>query len=213
MFQKCLSDGPLDADDGPMDTDEGPLINENSNGLSHLLTEGEFNSVDAVGVDESSTSNHAFLNAVEFSAGSVGDYLENNTDGFNTDSFDVGDNAVTFAGDSMNNVLSDCDSRLSDAAYKAVSDTDNDMETPAKMEMDNEISELSNDIASDTLDKTDEETAVAAHEGEEESASLDTAPVEEADVSLKSVDESVKLEDVAINEENDKQELAAEVCY
>lgn len=43
--------------------------------------------------------------------------------------------------------------------------------------------------------------------------SLDTAPVEEADVSLKSVDESVKLEDVAINEENDKQELAAEVCY
>ncbi|CAH0594249.1 unnamed protein product [Chrysodeixis includens] len=48
-LQKCLSDGP-------MDTDEGPLINENSNGLSHLLTEGEFNSVEAA-VDESSTSN------------------------------------------------------------------------------------------------------------------------------------------------------------
>ncbi|CAH0690186.1 unnamed protein product [Spodoptera exigua] len=48
-LQKCLSDGP-------MDTDEGPLINENSNGLSHLLTEGEFSSVEAA-VDESSTSN------------------------------------------------------------------------------------------------------------------------------------------------------------
>ncbi|XP_028159594.1 pre-mRNA-processing factor 39-like, partial [Ostrinia furnacalis] len=50
-LQKCLSE------DGQMETDEGPLINENSNGLSHLLTEGEFNSVDAVVADESSTSN------------------------------------------------------------------------------------------------------------------------------------------------------------
>ncbi|KAL0869121.1 hypothetical protein ABMA27_007420 [Loxostege sticticalis] len=50
-LQKCLSE------DGQMETDEGPLINENSNGLSHLLTEGEFNSVDAVPVDESSASN------------------------------------------------------------------------------------------------------------------------------------------------------------
>ncbi|XP_059053258.1 pre-mRNA-processing factor 39 isoform X2 [Achroia grisella] len=49
-IQKCLSEDPID-------TDEGPLINENSNGLSHLLTEGEFNSVDAVVVDESSASN------------------------------------------------------------------------------------------------------------------------------------------------------------
>ncbi|XP_063627968.1 pre-mRNA-processing factor 39-like isoform X1 [Cydia splendana] len=161
-LQKCLSDGPLDADDGPMDTDEGPLINENSNGLSHLLTEGEFNSVDAVGVDESSTSNPGFLNAVEFSAGSVGDYLVNNTDGFNTElnSFDVGDNAVTFAGDSLNHVLSDGDSHLSDG-YKAVSDTDGDLlGTPAKMDMDNEISEISNDIAEDTMDKTDEDNVI-----------------------------------------------------
>ncbi|XP_063539167.1 pre-mRNA-processing factor 39 [Cydia strobilella] len=161
-LQKCLSDGPLDADDGPMDTDEGPLINENSNGLSHLLTEGEFNSVDAVGVDESSTSNPGFLNAVEFSAGSVGDYLVNNTDGFNTElnSFDVGDNAVTFAGDSLNHVLSDGDSHLSDG-YKTVSDTDGDLlGTSAKMDMDNEISEISNDIAEDTLDKTDEDNAI-----------------------------------------------------
>ncbi|XP_052744188.1 pre-mRNA-processing factor 39 isoform X2 [Bicyclus anynana] len=99
-----------------MDTDEGPLINENSNGLSHLLTDGEFNSVDAA-VDDSSTSNQAFLNAVELSTGSVGDYLDNNTEGFNTDSFDVGDNAVNFPSDSLNNVLSDGDSRLS-ATYK-----------------------------------------------------------------------------------------------
>ncbi|XP_041970062.1 pre-mRNA-processing factor 39 isoform X2 [Aricia agestis] len=108
-----------------MDTDEGILINENSNGLSHLLTDGELNSVDAVTVDESSTSNQAFLNSVDFSAGSVGDYLESNTDGFNTDSFDVGDNAINFPSDSLNNVLSDSDSRLS-SQFKGNSDTEVD---------------------------------------------------------------------------------------
>ncbi|XP_048486257.1 pre-mRNA-processing factor 39 [Plutella xylostella] len=159
-LQKCISDGP-------MDTDEGPLINENSNGLSHLLTEGEFNSVDAVGVDESSASNQAFLNAVELSAGSVGDYLENNAEGFNTDSFDVGDNANQYPSDSMNNLLSDADSRPSEmgengdklaagdtdsnAASKRPSiDTDGDLSEsqPAKMETDNEPeSEVSNDVS------------------------------------------------------------------
>lgn len=150
-----------------MDTDEGPLINENSNGLSHLLTESEFNSVDAVAVDESSVSNQGFLNAVELSADSVGDYLENNTDGFNTNSFDVGDNAVTFPSDSLNNVLSDGDSRLSDSAYnKAVSDLDGDVtESQAKTEdFENETSEISNDAAfmmpaEDSINKTDDESS------------------------------------------------------
>lgn len=133
-----------------MDTDEGPLINENSNGLSHLLTEGEFNSVDAVVVDESSASNQGFLNAVELSAGSVGDYLDNNTEGFNADSFDVGDNAVTFPSESLN-MLSDGDSMLSDNVYKLASDTDGDFteSQKAKMETDTEnenISEMSNDV-------------------------------------------------------------------
>lgn len=124
-LQKCLSDGH-------MDTDEGPLINENSNGLSQLLTDGEF-SVDAVVVDESSASNQAFLNAVELS-GSVGDYLDNNTVGFNTDSFDVGDNAVNFPSDSLNNVLSDGDTRLSDA-FKTTSDIDLDFSETQKSEI------------------------------------------------------------------------------
>lgn len=124
-LQKCLSDGH-------MDTDEGPLINENSNGLSHLLTDGEF-SVDAAVVDESSASNQAFLNAVELS-GSVGDYLDNNTVGFNTDSFDVGDNAVNFPSDSLNNVLSDGDTRLSDA-FKTTSDIDLDFSETQKSEI------------------------------------------------------------------------------
>ncbi|CAH2094619.1 unnamed protein product [Euphydryas editha] len=123
-LQKCLSDGQ-------MDTDEGPLINENSNGLSHLLTEGEF-SVDAVVVDESSASNQAFLNAVELS-GSVGDYLDNNTVDFNTDSFDVGDNAINFPSDSLNNMLSDGDTRLSDA-FKTTSDIDLDLSETQKSE-------------------------------------------------------------------------------
>lgn len=109
-----------------MDTDEGPLINENSNGLSHLLTEGEFSSVDAGVVDESSISNQAFLNAVELSAGSVGDYLENNTTGFNGDSFDVGDNAVTFPSDALENELADGDSLLSDAPIYKYSETSTD---------------------------------------------------------------------------------------
>ncbi|CAH2045350.1 unnamed protein product, partial [Iphiclides podalirius] len=127
--------------EGPMDTDEGPLINENSNGLSHLLTEGEFNSVDAGVVDESSTSNHGFLNAVELSTGSVGDYLENNTSGFNADTFDVGDNAVTFPSDSLNTALSDGDSRLSENVYKnTTSDIEGEYSNSqkTKMETDNE---------------------------------------------------------------------------
>lgn len=125
-LQKCLTDEA-------METDEGPLINENSNGLSHLLTEGEFNSVDAGGVaDESSTSNHAFLSAVELSTGSVGDYLEeNDTSGFNANSFDEGDNAVTYPGDS----LADGDSR----GDRPASEADGD-EKP-KMDTDFDISE------------------------------------------------------------------------
>lgn len=130
-FQKCFSDEPLD-------NDEGPLINENSNGLSHLLTEGEFNSVDAA-VDESSASNPGFLNAVELSAGSVGDYLENNAN-FEGGSFDVGDNAVTFPSESLNNVLADGDSMLSDAAFKA-SDTEGDITDKNNMENDFDVSE------------------------------------------------------------------------
>lgn len=118
-----------------METDEGPLINENSNGLSHLLTEGEFNSVDTGVVDESSTSNQGFLNAVELSTGSVGDYLENNTGGFNADSFDVGDNAVTFPNDSLNNALTDGDSQHSKPA------SDGDVADKQKMETDFDISE------------------------------------------------------------------------
>lgn len=140
-----------------MDADEGPLINENSNGLSHLLTENEFNSVDcvdAVVVDESSVSNQAFLNAVELSGGSVGDYLDNNAEGFNTDnnaegfntdSFDVGDNAVTFPSDSLNNVLSDGDSRLSDVGYKVVSDNDGDVSNKLDTDFGSVVGDLSND--------------------------------------------------------------------
>ncbi|KAL4720038.1 hypothetical protein ACJJTC_003405 [Scirpophaga incertulas] len=150
-LQKCLSDGP-------METDEGPLINENSNGLSHLLTEGEFNSVDAVVVDESSASNQGFLNAVELSAGSVGDYLSNNAEGFNTDSFDIGDNAITFPSDSMNNVLSDGDSMQSNSVDKMASvdivDTDGDVTENEKSRMETELEqeivcEISNDVISE----------------------------------------------------------------
>lgn len=131
-----------------MDTDEGPLINENSNGLSHLLTESEFNSVDAVVADESSVSNQAFLNAVELSTGSVGDYLENNTDDFNSHAFDVGDNAVTFPSESMNNVLTDGDSLLSDSvAYKAASDTDGDVTENSKMRIDSEFESDTNELS------------------------------------------------------------------
>lgn len=129
-----------------MDTDEGPLINENSNGLSHLLTEGEFNSVDAVPVDESSASNQGFLNAVELSAGSVGDYMDN-AEGFNADSFDVGDNAVTFpSGDS----LPVCDAEfIKETAF----DIDADVTEIQKTKMDTDyehesISEMSNDVNS-----------------------------------------------------------------
>ncbi|CAF4911516.1 unnamed protein product [Pieris macdunnoughi] len=120
-LQNCLSENP-------METDESPLINENSNGLSHLLTDGEFSGVDAA-VDESSVSNQGFLNAVELSAGSVGDYLESNAEGYNTDSFDVGDMAVNFPTDSM-----DADSRLS-AAFKL-----NDYNESDSKQNDNEMS-------------------------------------------------------------------------
>ncbi|XP_052756336.1 pre-mRNA-processing factor 39 isoform X2 [Galleria mellonella] len=142
-LHKCLSEGP-------MDTDEGPLINENSNGLSHLLTEGEFNSVDAVVVDESSASNQGFLNAVELSAGSVGDYLDQNTEGFNTHSFDVGDNAVTFPSESLT-VLSDSDSLLYDNVYKVASDTDGDVTESQKAKMDTDY-ELQNASETSNVD-------------------------------------------------------------
>ncbi|XP_072929871.1 uncharacterized protein [Epargyreus clarus] len=151
-LQKCLPDEQ-------MDTDEGPLINENSNGLSHLLTEGEFSSVEA-GVDESSTSNQGFLNAVELSASSVGDYLESNTDGFNADSFDVGDNAVTFSSHSLNNVISDGDSRLSDSIYKVAAPDNDDDFTESKSKADTDFeqesaSEMSNDAGFFPLQTTD----------------------------------------------------------
>lgn len=159
-----------------MDTDEGPLINENSNGLSHLLTQTEFHSVDAVIADESSASNH-FLNAVELSAGSVGDYLENNTSGFDTNSFDVGDNAVNFQSDSLNNVLSDSDSRLSDS-FKPISDGEvkiNDFEP--------EASEMSSEVAFPPDDsqpgKTDEDSTVDAKINENEES--DNAAVTDND--------------------------------
>lgn len=152
-----------------METDEGPLINENSNGLSHLLTEGEFNSVDAVPVDESSASNQGFLNAVEFSAGSVGDYLDNNTDSFNADSFDVGDNAVTFPSESLSNVLSDGDSLPIDPQFKATAfDTDGDVTESEKNKMDTDfeqesVSEMSSDVilekVEQTPDKVEDENA------------------------------------------------------
>jgi hypothetical protein len=142
-----------------METDEGPLINENSNGLSHLLTEGEFNSVDAVAVDESSASNQGFLNAVELSAGSVGDYLTNNADGFNADSFDVGDNAITFPSDSLSNVLSDGDSMQSNPVYKPTAfDTDGDVTESEKHKEEIDfgqetVSEMSNDVTSEQPDE------------------------------------------------------------
>lgn len=153
-LQKCLTDEA-------METDEGPLINENSNGLSHLLTEGEFNSVDTGVVDESSTSNQGFLNAVELSTGSVGDYMENNTGGFNADSFDVGDNAVTFPSDSLNNALTDGDSQLS----KPASDTDGDVTDKQKMETDFDISESETSCqlpgdGEDTQNKFDDDNTV-----------------------------------------------------
>lgn len=145
--------------DEAMETDEGPLINENSNGLSHLLTEGEFNSVDTGVVDESSTSNHGFLNAVELSTGSVGDYLENNTGGFNADSFDVGDNASTFPSDSLNNALTDGDSQLSKPASEA------DAADKLKMDNDFDISESETSCqlpgdAEDTQNKSDDDNTL-----------------------------------------------------
>lgn len=156
LLQKCLSDGAMDADDGP-------LINENSNDLSHLLNDGAFNSVDAVGVDESSTSNQAFLHAVELSAGSVGEYLDNNTESFNADSFDVGDNAVNFPSDSMNNVLSDGDSRLS-ATFKG-SDIDLDQKTETEPPSEPDINDIASDAdistsADDEMKKTNMDNAV-----------------------------------------------------
>lgn len=164
-----------------MDTDEGPLINENSNGLSHLLTEGEFSSVEAA-VDESSTSNQGFLNAVELSAGSVGDYLDNNTDGFNTHPFDVGDNAVTFPSDSLNNVLTDGDSLLSDTAFKTHSDTDGDVTESQKATVDtdfevSQISDAGNSMPADdiTQTKTDDSSNASLAEVKPEPKAEDEA--------------------------------------
>lgn len=168
-----------------MDTDEGPLINENSNGLSHLLTETEFNSVDAVIVDESSASNQGFLNAVELSAGSVGDYLENNTDGFDANSFDVGDNAVNFQSDSLNNVLSDSDSRLSNS-FKPITDGEvkmNDFE-PEVSEMSSEVAFLPEDSQPGKTDD-DSRADVTTNDNEEHE---DTA-VTDNDTSTKDISE------------------------
>lgn len=168
-----------------MDTDEGPLINENSNGLSHLLTETEFNSVDAVIVDESSASNQGFLNAVELSAGSVGDYLENNTDGFDANSFDVGDNAVNFQSDSLTNVLSDSDSRLSDN-FKPITDGEvkmNDFE-PEVSEMSSEIAFLPEDSQPEKTDE-DSRADVTANDNE----GLDDTAATDNDTSTKDIGE------------------------
>lgn len=175
-----------------MDTDEGPLINENSNGLSHLLTDGEFNSVDAA-VDESSTSNQAFLNAVELSTGSVGDYLDNNTEGFNTDSFDVGDNAVNYPSDSLNNVLSDGDSRLS-ATYRM---NEVDLELPETEKIDTELASeqentteaVSDAAASADMLKQNNGSAEIAQENSEDAINEDI--VEKTDVT-ESEDAQVK---------------------
>lgn len=161
-----------------MDTDEGPLINENSNGLSHLLTDGEFNSVDAVAVDESSASNQAFLNAVELSAESVGDYLESNAEGFNTnDSF--GD--ITFPTDSLNNALSDCDSRLSDT-FKPISDTDADF-VDASNTKSKEASEENDSIPvskeSNIVSTSNEETSKDAVDAKNEENSKQDSAIEE----------------------------------
>ncbi|XP_045777059.1 pre-mRNA-processing factor 39 isoform X1 [Maniola jurtina] len=198
-LQKCLSEGP-------MDTDEGPLINENSNGLSHLLTDGEFNSVDAA-VDESSTSNQAFLNAVELSTGSVGDYLDNNTEGFNTDSFDVGDNAVNFPSDSLNNVLSDGDSRLS-ATYRM---NEVDLEIPETQKIDAEVGseqENTTEAASDTADmlKQNNGSAEIAQENSEDAINEDiiekTGVAESEDA--QAIDEEEAVLDKDETQDNDE---------
>ncbi|XP_075982541.1 pre-mRNA processing factor 39 isoform X2 [Anticarsia gemmatalis] len=206
---QCLSDGP-------MDTDEGPLINENSNGLSHLLTEGEFNSVEAA-VDESSTSNQGFLNAVELSAGSVGDYLENNTGGFNTDPFDVGDNAVTFPSDSLNNVLTDGDSLLShEAAYKATSDTDGDVTESQKATVDtdfdvSEMSDAGNSVsAEDMIQKTDDNMGDTsnAKDKPKENANLeqDNSSNENSEEISNVNEEPEVVEDTVTSENMDKED-------
>ncbi|XP_045777061.1 pre-mRNA-processing factor 39 isoform X2 [Maniola jurtina] len=196
---QCLSEGP-------MDTDEGPLINENSNGLSHLLTDGEFNSVDAA-VDESSTSNQAFLNAVELSTGSVGDYLDNNTEGFNTDSFDVGDNAVNFPSDSLNNVLSDGDSRLS-ATYRM---NEVDLEIPETQKIDAEVGseqENTTEAASDTADmlKQNNGSAEIAQENSEDAINEDiiekTGVAESEDA--QAIDEEEAVLDKDETQDNDE---------
>lgn len=210
-LQKCLSDGP-------MDTDEGPLINENSNGLSHLLTEGEFSSVEAA-VDESSTSNQGFLNAVELSAGSVGDYLDNNTDGFNTHPFDVGDNAVTFPSDSLNNVLTDGDSLLSDTAFKTHSDTDGDVTESQKATVDtdfevSQISDAGNSMPADdiTQTKTDDSSNASLAEvkpepkAEDEAGQTgdsDTTPAVKSEPPTVESDEHAKVKDEPDSAEGD----------
>lgn len=194
-------------------SDEGPLINENSNGLSHLLTEGEFNSVDAVGVDESSASNQGFLNAVELSTGSVGDYLENNTDSFNAESFDVGDNAVTFPSDSLNNVLSDGDSRLSDAAYKSGMETDADVtlvNTDHVIDLDadddSKIEQLEGEI--DHIDEAEEGTTIEEDAGDVVGSENVKLNIESDDIKLNEDSESVKPSKENHDTCNDESELA-----
>ncbi|VVD01542.1 unnamed protein product, partial [Leptidea sinapis] len=150
MDDDTSSDIQKSLTDAAMDTEDVPLINENSNGLSHLLTDGEFNSVDAAVVDDSSASNQGFLNAAELSASSVGDYLDRNN-GFNTDSFDVGDNAVNYPNDSLSNALSDGDSRqsptfktsdadLSESNSKIQNDCDSSNEAATQKTMDEDNS-------------------------------------------------------------------------
>ncbi|XP_068619029.1 pre-mRNA-processing factor 39 isoform X2 [Battus philenor] len=179
-IQKCLSSGP-------METDEGPLINENSNGLSHLLTEGEFNSVETGVVDESSTSNPTFLNAVELSAGSVGDYLENNGGGYNTDTFDVGDNAVTFPSDTLRNVLSDGDSRLSESVFKnTTSDNESDF-------TDNQKEKMESDFERDNTTENVNDTSMSAQSENAEQLKIEDTSCSNIDSKLCEPDTDTNL--------------------
>lgn len=190
-----------------MDTDEGPLINENSNGLSHLLTEGEFNSVDAVVVDESSASNQGFLNAVELSAGSVGDYLDQNTEGFNTHSFDVGDNAVTFPSESLT-VLSDSDSLLYDNVYKVASDTDGDVTESQKAKMDTDY-ELQNASETSNVDFPSIMETNAARSGDTSEATAKEAAKQLCDSNT--IDKAPDVDDKIVGLQINKADTAPQL--
>lgn len=85
-----------------METDENQLLNETSNGP---LTEGDISSVDAT-VDESSTSNQDFVNAIELSS-SDRDISQNTA--FNTVLFEE-DNAI-FPSESLHGIESDAESQ------------------------------------------------------------------------------------------------------